>query len=265
MSRGQSKRIDGGAQKVPLMDWSRDKASQDFFARFAGGLPGGPSVLSRRDVMLDASEAIAPDVVTIQWSYDFFTAAGQIANLISEVTTIDTDMSDVRLIAEWNTGVEKETAAFDLTRGGHITVCAWHVALYIDYPNPPGPGPYLPGARPPINVHTSISLRTKADHGMPKFTQRILPSPLAVGVESPPVEIPKQASRVVVANADPTVPAMEIRQYRNQFVGNSNTSGVLAGKTVTGAVEIIDGALFLTVLNPGPVPTDTRVVFLLDL
>lgn len=264
MSRGQSKRIDGGAEKVSLLDWSRDKASQDFFARYASGLPGARGILSPRDVMLDASEAIAPDVITIQWSYDFIiNATNQIANLIAEVTTIDTDMSDLRLFAEWNTGTEKENAAFDATRGGHITVCAWHAALYISYPNPAGPGPYLAGARPPINMHTSVSLRTKADHGMPKFTQRM--GIIAPGVESPPVEIPKHASRVIVANNEPVVPAMEIRQYRNQFVGNPNTSGVLAGKTLTGAVDIIEGALFMTVANPGPIATDTRLIFLLDL
>jgi hypothetical protein len=267
MSRGQSKRIDGGSDKVSLFDWSRDKAAQDFFARYAGGLPGlGPrSILSPRDVMLDASEAIAPDVITIQWSYDFIIAAtNQIANQIAEVTTIDTDMSDLRLTAEWNTGTEKENAQFDATRGGHITVCAWHAALYISYPNPAGPGPYPAGSRPPISFHTSVSLRTKADHGMPKFTQRM--GTIAVGVESGPVEIPKHASRVIIANNQPAVPAMNIRQYRNQFAANPNTSAVLAGKTVTGAVDIIEGALFMTVENPAPgVDADTRLIFLLDL
>lgn len=260
MSRGQTKRIDGSsAGKQPLLDWSRDKASQDFFARFSG-------VLAPRDVMLDASEAIAPDVVTVQWSYDFIKANGEIADEISEVTTTDTDLSDLRLIAEWNTGREKENATFDMTRGGHITVCAWHVALYALYPNPTGPGPYPAGARPPLSVNTSISLRTKADHGMPKLTQQIFPNPLAPGVESGPIIIPKFASRVIIANDNPAVPAMNIRQYRNQFAANPNTSAVLAGKTITGAVDIIEGALFLTVENPaGGVATNTRVIFLLDL
>lgn len=259
MSRGQTKKIFSGPGKVPLIDWNRDKAAQDYFARFQG-------VLAPRDVMLDASEAIAPDVVTIQWSYDFLKANGQVADEIFEVTTTDTDLSDLRMIAEWNTGPEKETAAFDMTRGGHVTVCAWHIALYAFYPNPPGPEPYLAGARPGLSVNTSISLRTKADHGMPKFTQKITPSPLPVGVESDPIVIPKFASRVLIANDNPAVPVMNIRQYRNQFAANPNTSAVSTGKTINSAVDIIEGALFLTVENPNPgINTVTRVVFLLDL
>lgn len=253
MSRGQPKLIEAGNIKIPVLDWHRDKIAKDYFSSL--GQQTAPKV-----VECNPCDAIAPDLVTVQIGIEFVGPVD--ANGIPASFTSNTDTTGITFDVEWHTGTEVQTARIDGGRGTHICVAAWQIAVYANYPqvtiSPPA------GQRPPFNVHTSVSLRSKQSHGLPQLTIDL--GPIPNGGTSAQVRIPKWSNlNVVMANDNVLAPTLQV-DVRSGVGGAQVIDQALVGKTKTTGPNLPNGSEIISVTNNSGVGLNSvRLIFELDL
>jgi hypothetical protein len=254
MSHGQSVLVEAGKIHLPVIDWHRDKASKDYFTSL--GQATAPRV-----VECNPCDAIAPDLVTVQLGIEYVGPVNPLTG-IPDSFTVNTDTTGITYDIEWHTGTETQTARFDGGRSTHVCVAAWQLAIYVNYPQATIDPPV--SQRPPFNVHSSVSLRSKQGHGMPQLTVDL--GAIPDGGTSGQVRIPKWSNlNVVMANDNIAAPTLQV-DVRSGVGGAQVIDQVLVGKTKTTGPNLPNGSEIISVTNNSGVGLGSvRLIFELDL